>query len=71
MFRELGKRAEALCVGIFATIIVLGRLVGRNFMGLILLAACVTSAVWLWMQDVIRRGRDLEWSSEQRRGEIV
>ena len=71
MFKELEKRAEALCIGIFAAIIVLGRLVGGNMMGVILLTVCITSAVWLWVQDVIRRGRDLEWSSEQRRGEIV
>jgi hypothetical protein len=27
--------------------------------------------LYLWMKDVIRSGREMEWSSEQERGESV
>jgi hypothetical protein len=71
MFKVLVKRAAALCMGILVAITVAGRILGGNLMGLVLLAVCITSAVWLWMREVIRQGRDLEWRSEQLRGEIV
>lgn len=71
MFVTLEKRATKLCIGIFAAIIVLGRTFGGSLWGLIPLAACVVSGVWLWMQEVIRSGRDMEWSSEQLRGQMV
>jgi fatty acid desaturase len=71
MFENIEKRATALCIGIFVAIIVLGRTFGGSLWGLIPLAICITSGVWLWMQEVVRSGRDMEWSSEQLRGQMV
>lgn len=71
MFEQLEKRAIGLCIAIPAAIIFLGRFVGGSLLGLIPLAACITSGVWLWMHEVIRRGKEMEWSSEQLRGETV
>lgn len=71
MFEQIEKRAMALCIAIPFAIIVLGRFFGGSLWGLIPLAACVTSGVWLWMHEVIRSGKEMEWSSEQLRGETV
>lgn len=71
MFEQLEKRAMGLCIAIPAAIIFLGRFFGGSLLGLIPLAACITSGVWLWMHEVIRRGKEMEWSSEQLRGETV
>lgn len=71
MFEVLHKRAAGLCIGIPAAIIVIGRIFGGSFWGLIPLAFCISSGVWLWMQEVIRSGREMEWSSEQLRGQMV
>lgn len=71
MLDSLQKRATALFIGIPIAIIILGRMCGGSLWGLIPLAACVTSGVWLWMQEVIRSGRAMEWSSEKLRGQMV
>ncbi|OQE43624.1 hypothetical protein PENCOP_c003G03882 [Penicillium coprophilum] len=71
MFDSLQKRATSLCIGIPVAIIVLGRMFGGSLWGLIPLAACITSGVWLWMQEVIRSGRAMEWSSEHLRGQMA
>ncbi|KAL4882080.1 hypothetical protein BJY04DRAFT_53207 [Aspergillus karnatakaensis] len=71
MFESLEKRGTGLCVGIVFGIIVLGRTFGASYWGLIPLAACITSGVWLWVQEVIRSGREMEWSSEQLRGQVA
>ncbi|KAJ5646527.1 hypothetical protein N7490_002899 [Penicillium lividum] len=71
MFKELEKRATGLCIGIAVAIIVLGRFFGGSLWGLIPLGACVSSGVWLWVQEVIRTGKDMEWSSEQLRGQTA
>lgn len=71
MFKQLEQQATKLCIGIPVAIIVLGRAFGASLWGLIPLAACVASGVWLWVQEVIRSGKDMEWSSEQMRGETV
>ncbi|KAJ5544997.1 hypothetical protein N7535_006614 [Penicillium sp. DV-2018c] len=71
MFKTLEKRATALCIGILAGIIVLGRTFGGSLWGLIPLAICISSAVWLWAQEVIRSGREMEWSSEEIRGQMA
>lgn len=71
MFDPLQKRATALCIGIPIAIIIFGRMCGGSLWGLIPLAACITSGVWLWMQEVIRSGRAMEWSGEQLRGQMV
>ena len=71
MFDQLERHAMGLCVGIPLAIIVLGRFFGGSLLGLVPLAACITSGVWLWVQQVIRSGKDMEWRSEQLRGETV
>ena len=71
MFEAIETRASVLCIGIFIAIIFVGRFFGGKLLGLIPLALCVVSGVWLWMKDLIRRGRDMEWSSEQERGETA
>lgn len=71
MFDQLEKRGTALCIAIPFAIIVLGRIFGGSLLGLIPLAFCVTSGVWLWVQEVIKSGKEMEWSSEQMRGQMV
>ncbi|UKZ82254.1 hypothetical protein TrVFT333_010039 [Trichoderma virens FT-333] len=71
MFNSLELRSNALCAGIFMGIVFFGRLFGGRLLGLIPLAICVTSGVHLWVKELIRQGRDLEWSSEQERGETA
>lgn len=31
----------------------------------------MASGVFLWVKDLVRQGRDTEWSSEQKRGEAA
>lgn len=71
MFKALEKRGGLLCTGIFWAIIVTGRVSGGALKWIIPLACGVTSAVWLWVQDVIRKGRSQEWHAEQLRGQTV
>lgn len=71
MFATIETRANVLCVGIFIAIVFIGKMFGGSLWGLILLAMCMSSAVFLWMKDLVRQGRDLEWSSEQKRGETA
>ncbi|OOQ90074.1 C2 domain protein [Penicillium brasilianum] len=71
MFDQLEKRGTALCIAIPFAIIVLGRTFGGSLLGLIPLAFCVTSGVWLWVQEVIKSGKEMEWSSEQMRGQMA
>jgi len=65
------KRATVLCLGVFFAIIFVGKAFGGRLLGLIPLAMCVSSGIFLWMKDLIRQGRDVEWSSEQKRGETA
>lgn len=71
MFASLEKRANSLCIGIFIGIIFVGKFFGGRMLGLIPLSFCVTAGVYLWCKDLIRQGRDVEWSSEQERGETA
>lgn len=71
MFESLEKRAGILCVGILLTTVVVGKMFGGALKGLIPLAMCLSSGVWLWMKEVVRSGREVEWHSEQTRGQIV
>jgi hypothetical protein len=70
-FQALEKRAGALCIGVFAAIVVLGKMFGGRMVGMIPLAMCITSGIWLWMKEVIRSGREVEWESEKTRGVTV
>ncbi|KAI2473387.1 hypothetical protein F4781DRAFT_189862 [Annulohypoxylon bovei var. microspora] len=71
MYAVIEQRATVLCAGIFFGIIFMGKFFGGRLLGLIPLAICVSSGVFLWMKDLVRRGRDIEWSSEQKRGETA
>ncbi|KAI1471913.1 uncharacterized protein F4812DRAFT_198905 [Daldinia caldariorum] len=71
MFAVIEQRATVLCIGIFFSIIFTGKFFGGRLLGLIPLAICVASGTFLWMKDLVRRGRDIEWSSEQKRGETA
>lgn len=71
MYVALEKRAAALCAGVLIAIVVLGRMFGGALYGLIPLAMCVSSGIFLWMKELIRKGREVEWQSEKDRGETV
>ena len=60
-----------MCLGIFLAVIILGKMFGGSLKGLIPLGACLGSGVWLWMKEVVRSGREVEWSSETERGQTV
>ena len=70
-FARLEKQAGTACVVILVAIVVLGKYFGGSLKGLIPLAACVTSGIWLWMKEVVRSGREVEWDSEKERGMTV
>ncbi|KAI5918760.1 hypothetical protein F4810DRAFT_725330 [Camillea tinctor] len=71
MFAVVEQRATILCVAVFFAIIFVGKFFGGRLLGLIPLAMCISSGIFLWMKDLVRRGRDIEWSSEQKRGETA
>ncbi|KAJ5899684.1 hypothetical protein N7495_004428 [Penicillium taxi] len=71
MYDHLEKQAIGVCIGIPIAIIVFGKFFGSPLWGLIPLAACITSGVWLWMHEIIRSGKDMEWSSEELRGKTA
>lgn len=71
MFTTLERKGNVLCGGIFIAIVIAGKVFGGTLLGLIPLGFCVASGVFLWIKDLIRQGRDLEWSSEQERGETA
>ncbi|OCT44234.1 meiotically up-regulated protein [Cladophialophora carrionii] len=71
MFEALEKRAGGLCIAILLSVVILGKMFGGSLKGLIPLGMCLASGIWLWMKEVIRSGREVEWSSEQSRGETA
>ncbi|KAI1101909.1 hypothetical protein F4804DRAFT_283167 [Jackrogersella minutella] len=71
MYAVIEQRATVLCAGVFFAIIFVGKFFGGRLLGLIPLGICVSSGIFLWMKDLVRRGRDIEWSSEQKRGETA
>lgn len=71
MYAIIEQRATILCIVVFFSIILFGKLFGGKLLGLIPLAACIVSGIFLWMKDLVRKGRDIEWSSEQKRGETA
>ena len=70
-FAAMEKKTGGLCVGILIAIMVVGKMFGGSLKGLIPLSMFVTSGVWLWMKEVVRSGREVEWSSEKTRGQTV
>ncbi|KAF2858133.1 hypothetical protein K470DRAFT_260132 [Piedraia hortae CBS 480.64] len=67
-FKRLEQRGMWLVGGIFFSIIFLGRMCGGKLIGIIPLAICVSSGIWLWIKEVVRSGREVEWGSEKERG---
>lgn len=70
-FAAMEKKTGALCGGILAAVVILGKMFGASLWGLLPLGACIASGVWLWMKEVIRSGREVEWESEKTRGRTV
>ena len=70
-FAALEARAGGLCIGVCVAIVLLGKMFGGSLKGLIPTAMLIASGIWLWMKEVVRSGREVEWSSEQSRGETV
>lgn len=71
MFTAIEARANVLCAAIFFAIIFIGKAFGGRLLGLIPMAMCISSGVFLWMKDLVQQGRNLEWTSEQKRGETA
>ncbi|KAI1753749.1 C2 domain-containing protein [Xylaria castorea] len=71
MYKVIEQRATILCGVVFFSIVFVGKFFGGRLLGLIPLAICIGSGIFLWMKDLVRRGRDIEWSSEQKRGETA
>ncbi|KAF2017132.1 hypothetical protein BU24DRAFT_144104 [Aaosphaeria arxii CBS 175.79] len=71
MFVEIEKRAGVLSIAILAATVIVGKMFGGALKGLIPLGMCLSSGVWLWMKEVVRSGREVEWHSEQTRGQIA
>jgi hypothetical protein len=44
---------------------------GGALYGLVPLGMCISSGIFLWMKEVVRGGRSVEWQSEKDRGEMV
>ena len=71
MFKKLEERGFYLIVGVFFGIIIMGKTFGGKYIGIIPLAACVSSGIWLWIKELVRSGREVEWDSEKVRGETA
>jgi len=71
MFASMEKKAGVLCIGLFLATVVVGKTFGGALIGLLPLGMCLASGVWLWTKEIIRSGREVEWSSEKERGETV
>lgn len=70
-FASMEKKTGGLCIGILLSVVVLGKMFGGALTGLIPLGMCLSSGVWLWMKEVVRSGREVEWESEKSRGRTV
>ncbi|KAK3650910.1 hypothetical protein LTR56_005961 [Elasticomyces elasticus] len=70
-FKRLEERGLYLVIGLFFGIVILGKTFGGKYIGIIPLAMCVSSGVWLWVKEVVRSGREVEWESEKERGKTA
>ena len=70
-FARLEERGTYLVAGVFFGIVIVGRIFGGRYLGLIPLAMCVSSGIWLWVKEVVRSGREVEWESEKERGQTA
>jgi len=71
MYASLEKSTLALAGGVMIAIIVLGKMFGGALYGLIPLGMCVGSGIFLWMKELVRKGREMEWSTEKERGQVA
>ena len=71
MFASLEKQAGGLCIGVLVAVVLVGKMFGGSLKGLIPLAMCITSGIWLWVKELIRSGREVEWDAEKTRGLTV
>ena len=71
MYESLEQNTTVLSGGVMVAIVVLGKLFGGALYGLILLGMCVASGIYLWMKQVVLKGREHEWQSEKDRGKLV
>lgn len=71
MYDSIEKRTWGLVAGVAIAIVMVGKMFGGAIYGLIPLAMCVASGIFLWMKEIVRQGRALEWQSEKDRGEHV
>ncbi|KAM0719697.1 hypothetical protein Q7P37_003828 [Cladosporium fusiforme] len=71
MFKRLEERGLVLVIAIFFAIVIVGRVFGGGYLGLIPLGGCISSGVWLWVKELIRSGREMEWESERERGKTA
>ncbi|KAA8895153.1 hypothetical protein FN846DRAFT_997659 [Sphaerosporella brunnea] len=72
VFASFEQKATTLCVGIFALILVLGRILGGGSLwALFLIAASVAGGVWYWCIGIMQEARTVDWASEKKRGEIA
>ncbi|KAK3711371.1 hypothetical protein LTR37_009751 [Vermiconidia calcicola] len=70
-FAALEQRGLYLVIGVFFAIIIIGKTFGGRYIGIIPLAMCVSSGIWLWVKEVVRSGREVEWESEKERGKTA
>lgn len=70
-FARLEERGLWLVAGVFLGIVLVGRVFGGRYLGLIPLAMCVSSGIWLWVKEVVRSGREVQWESEKERGKTA
>ena len=71
MYAMIEQRATILCVAVLSSIVIVGKLFGGRLLGLVPLGMCVSCGIFLWMKNLVRQGRNIEWSSEQKRGETA
>jgi Ca2+-dependent lipid-binding protein len=71
MFAAIEKQAGSVCIAVFIAVVILGKMFGGRLLGLIPLAMCLTSGIWLWMKEIVRSGREVEWDSEKVRGKTA
>jgi hypothetical protein len=58
VFASFEQKATALCAGIFAAIVVLGRILGGGSLwALLLIAASVATGVWYWCEGIMKEAR--------------
>ena len=71
MYAKLEKQASALCFVSFFAIVIIGKMFGGALKGLIPLGGIIGTLFFLWMKELVRSGREVEWSSEQERGQTA